>query len=88
MCMSCGCNIPYDDHGDDRNITLDDLRNAMYAGDVKSPKAVIKNMKQTFQDYEDGKIDNLFGDPKLPKDDDDDDDEPRAAMGIPISGGY
>jgi len=28
MCLSCGCQRPNDSHGDKRNLTLDDLRQA------------------------------------------------------------
>ena len=31
MCVSCGCGQPNDDHGDSRNITLDDLNKAAEA---------------------------------------------------------
>jgi hypothetical protein len=31
MCLSCGCGKPNDDHGDSRNITLDDLNRAAEA---------------------------------------------------------
>ena len=31
MCISCGCGTPNDDHGDSRNITLDDLNQAAAA---------------------------------------------------------
>lgn len=28
MCVSCGCGLPHDDHGDSRNITIEDLQAA------------------------------------------------------------
>ncbi len=31
MCISCGCGNPNDDHGDPRNITMDDLNQAAQA---------------------------------------------------------
>src|SRR5690242_11153459 len=31
MCLSCGCGSPNDDHGDSRNITLNDLDQAAQA---------------------------------------------------------
>ena len=34
MCVSCGCEIPDDDHGDARNITLSDLRAAAEAAQI------------------------------------------------------
>jgi hypothetical protein len=34
MCISCGCGIPEDSHGDERNITLSDLRAAAEAARI------------------------------------------------------
>ena len=28
MCLSCGCGVPEDDHGNPSSITIDDLRKA------------------------------------------------------------
>ena len=39
MCMSCGCGAPNDDHGDERNITQDDLDRAAQAADVSRERA-------------------------------------------------
>ena len=34
MCLSCGCGVADDDHGDPRNITLADLRSAAEAANI------------------------------------------------------
>lgn len=34
MCVSCGCGIAEEDHGDERNITLRDLEEAANAADL------------------------------------------------------
>ena len=34
MCVSCGCGSPEDDHGDERNLTLRDLRAAAAAAQI------------------------------------------------------
>lgn len=40
MCLSCGCGFADSDHGDERNITLSDLRDAADAADVTVPQAI------------------------------------------------
>lgn len=44
MCMSCGCNEPNDDHGDDRNITREDLERAATAADT-TPEQAADNIR-------------------------------------------
>jgi len=39
MCLSCGCGRPNDAHGDDRHITLDDLKAAGEAAELTAEKA-------------------------------------------------
>ncbi len=34
MCVSCGCGQVNDDHGDDRNITMKDMRSAAQAANI------------------------------------------------------
>jgi hypothetical protein len=34
MCVSCGCGAVEDKHGDDRNITLSDLKDAAAAANI------------------------------------------------------
>ena len=43
MCLSCGCGKPNDDHGDQRNITLDDLNQAAQAAGTTRDK-VLQNI--------------------------------------------
>lgn len=43
MCVSCGCGSPNDDHGDSRNITLNDLDQAAIAAGTTRDK-VLQNM--------------------------------------------
>lgn len=45
MCVSCGCGEPNADHGDARNITINDVRAAAEAAGI-SPSQVAKNIKQ------------------------------------------
>lgn len=45
MCLTCGCGKPNDDHGDGRNITMEDLNQAaMAAGTTRDN--VIENVIQ------------------------------------------
>jgi hypothetical protein len=39
MCMSCGCGSPNDNHGDERNITQDDLDRAAQAASISRDQA-------------------------------------------------
>lgn len=43
MCMSCGCGRPNDDHGDSRNITLNDIDQAAIAAGTTRDK-VLQNI--------------------------------------------
>jgi hypothetical protein len=43
MCLSCGCGKSNDTHGDDRNITQDDLNRAAQAANI-SPQQVAQNI--------------------------------------------
>ena len=45
MCLTCGCGQPNDDHGDSRNITMDDLNQAAEAAGTTRDK-VIENFAQ------------------------------------------
>lgn len=40
MCTSCGCGIPDDDRGDERNITLEDLEDAADAAGITVEEVV------------------------------------------------
>ncbi len=45
MCMSCGCGQVNDDHGDQRNITLNDMRSAAQAANIDVQTAA-RNIQQ------------------------------------------
>jgi len=45
MCISCGCRDFNDSHGDERNITVDTLRDAASAGSL-TLEAVLDNMRE------------------------------------------
>ena len=47
MCMNCGCGEPNDRHGNDANITMDDLRKAGDANGQDVDK-VMSNMEQAY----------------------------------------
>ena len=40
MCMTCGCGLPNDKHGDDAHITYDQLQAAASAAGIDAEKAV------------------------------------------------
>lgn len=44
MCMSCGCGDVNEDHGDDRNITREDLARAAAAADT-TPEQAAENIQ-------------------------------------------
>ncbi len=46
MCVSCGCNRPNDDHGDSRNITLEQIRRAAEASG-SNERDVAKKIQQS-----------------------------------------
>ena len=39
MCLDCGCGKPNDQHGDDRHITMDDVRSAAEASGISVEEA-------------------------------------------------
>ena len=45
MCASCGCGMPEDQHGDDRNILWSQVEAAAQASDI-SPTEAAKNMME------------------------------------------
>lgn len=51
MCISCGCNHPADNHGDKRNITLQDIDAAAQAAGTTREKVLqnISDVAQTSQ---------------------------------------
>jgi len=46
MCLTCGCGVPNDDHGDDRHITYDDLVTAAEAAEIEVDEAA-RNLQET-----------------------------------------
>jgi hypothetical protein len=46
MCLSCGCGEPDADHGDPRNITAQNLRDAAEAAGI-SPQKAAENIDAT-----------------------------------------
>jgi hypothetical protein len=51
MCMNCGCNLPDDRHGNDANITMDDLRRAGEANG-QDLDTTMANMERTWHQSE------------------------------------
>jgi hypothetical protein len=39
MCLSCGCGEPNEKHGDDRNITMEDVQGAAQASNITPMQA-------------------------------------------------
>ena len=39
MCLSCGCGVPHDNHGDARHITLEMLAAAAEAAQISADEA-------------------------------------------------
>ena len=39
MCLDCGCGEPNERHGDDRHITMDDVRAAAEASEISVDQA-------------------------------------------------
>ena len=48
MCLICGCGRPNDDHGDQRNITMDDINEAAQAAGTTRDR-VLQNIMQGSQ---------------------------------------
>ncbi len=51
MCASCGCGIPDDDRGDERNITMADLEDAADAAEI-SVEEVVGNIQASLMTEE------------------------------------
>jgi hypothetical protein len=45
MCANCGCGIPEDKHGDERNISWSEVAASAEANDI-SPSEAIDNMRK------------------------------------------
>ena len=48
MCATCGCGIPEDKHGDERNINWSEIEAAAQANDISTDEAV-KNIQDMAQ---------------------------------------
>ena len=46
MCLTCGCGLPHDDHGNPEYITIEDLEKAARADDMPLDEAVM-NLVET-----------------------------------------
>jgi len=49
MCLTCGRADYFNDHGDERNITMDRLQNAAHAAGITVPEA-LANMQRAVSD--------------------------------------
>jgi len=49
MCLSCGCGEPWNDHGNPKNITEQDLEDAAKAAGITREQA-LQNIARTFQE--------------------------------------
>jgi hypothetical protein len=49
MCLNCGCGMPDERHGDDRNITLEDVR-AASAATLQSLDESLRNLADAAND--------------------------------------
>ncbi len=65
MCVSCGCGQVNDDHGDERNITMKDMRSAAQAADI-DVQAAARNIQQSMsQSGGAGKQQSQMGSPGM-----------------------
>lgn len=48
MCMDCGCMMPHDRMGDERNITWEDIEAAAEANDI-TPDEAMDNIMRTYE---------------------------------------
>jgi hypothetical protein len=47
MCLTCGCGIPDDNHGDSRNIVMQQLNDAAEAAEIDVDEAA-RNLQETY----------------------------------------
>lgn len=50
MCVSCGCGKPNDNHGDSRNITMDQIQGAASAAG-QTPQKVADNIEKSVKQH-------------------------------------
>lgn len=64
MCVSCGCGLPNDDHGDPRNITQDDLAAAAEAVGIEVDDVVtnIAEAGNELEKFDDDSLVTGYGD--------------------------
>lgn len=55
MCLSCGCRVPDDDHGDPRNIVMKQVVDAA-AAENGTVEAIMKNIDDAVADVLNGKL--------------------------------
>ncbi len=65
MCYTCGCKLPYEDHGDPANIIEDHLKHAGQTETIK--KAGVKTAKENILELI--RLQEKAGDLKRPKQD-------------------
>ncbi len=55
MCLTCGCDQPYDDMGHTDNVTYDDIKKAVETPDGKglTTEEAIKNLNETWRKVKD-----------------------------------
>lgn len=55
MCLNCGCNLPYDKMGDDKNIVVDDIKKSVGTDAAKGITAdeAIDNIVKTWAKVKD-----------------------------------
>lgn len=46
MCVTCGCGMVDEDHGDERNLTMEDMRQAAEAAGI-SVQEVVQNVQRS-----------------------------------------
>lgn len=56
MCMSCGCGVPNESHGNPDNITLDDLKKAAKAANIEPEQAADNIHAQASKLKKEGKL--------------------------------
>lgn len=60
MCLTCGCMLPYERHGDERNIIVNDIEDATIteSGDGITPQEAIDNLNKTWEQEVDPEVKN------------------------------
>lgn len=55
MCLTCGCELPYDDMGDPNNVTYSDIKKAVETPDGKGLTAndAVDNLVKTWKRVKD-----------------------------------